>query len=77
MYEHHDPDAYVSVIDRHTCEAHKRDPWAIFPGCTCSVSYKSRRATPEERLQNISNRKAEEDRRRKHIADYDAGKVKP
>lgn len=74
MYIHHDPDGFVSEVKRHTCAIHERDPWATHPGCTCSVTYSSRVATPEERAQNRSARKAEEERRREHIAAYDQSK---
>lgn len=76
MMLHHDPDEFVSVHESHTCEHHKRQPWDhSYPGCTCSGSYYQRRATPEERAENKRNRLAEEERRRKHMADYDAGKL--
>jgi hypothetical protein len=76
MLIHHNPDDWVTQVIRHVCEYHKRQPWASWPGCTCSTSISSRRATPEERLQNIADRAAEEKRRAKHMADYDAGKLK-
>jgi hypothetical protein len=77
MLIHHDPDAYVTVHESHTCEHHKRQPWDTgYPGCTCSGSYSQRLATTEERAENIRRRKAEEQRRRQHMADYDAGKLK-
>lgn len=73
----HNPDEFVIETTHHTCEYHKRQPWdKSYPGCTCSGSYSQRRATPEERQHNIERRKAEQERRRKHIADYDAGLIK-
>ena len=73
----HDPMDWVTVIEQRTCEHHKRQPWdTSWPGCTCSTSYSQRRATPEERAANIKARDAENERRRKHMADYDAGRLK-
>ena len=77
MLAHHDPDDWVVVIESHTCEHHKRQPWDVgWPGCTCGGSYGMRRATPEEREENIRKRKAEEQRRREHIDAYDRGEIK-
>ena len=71
-----DPDDYVTEHKSHTCEFHKRTPWAQSAGCTCSGGFSMRRATPEEKAENIKRRLAEEERRRQHIADYDAGRLK-
>lgn len=67
---------YVTEHTSTTCEFHKRQPWAQSAGCTCSFSMGQRRATPEERAENIRRRDAEMERRRQHMADYDAGKIK-
>jgi hypothetical protein len=77
MLIHHDPDDYVTEVKSTTCEYHKRKPWDVaWPGCTCSVSYSQRLATPKERAENIKRRQEEEARRQKHMDDYDAGKLK-
>ena len=77
MLIHHNPDDYVSESKHHICEHHKRQPWDTnWPGCTCSSSYSLRRATPEEKADNIKQREQEEERRRKHMADYDRGLIK-
>jgi len=73
----HDPDDWVTEISSHTCEHHKRQPWdRSWAGCTCSGGISQRRATPEEKAENIKRRLAEEERRRQHMADYDAGRLK-
>lgn len=73
MLIQHNPDDYVTEITRHTCEHHKRQPWdTAYPGCTCSSGFTQRQATLAERQENIKRRLAEEERRRKHMADYDA-----
>jgi hypothetical protein len=76
MLSLHDPDDYVTETKSHTCEFHKRTPWEQSAGCTCSFSMGQRRATPEEKQENIRRRLAEEERRRQHMADYDAGRIK-
>ena len=77
MLIEHNPDDFVTEIKERRCEHHKRQPWDVgWPGCTCSASYGQRRATPEERAANIKAREDEAERRRKHMADYDAGKIK-
>lgn len=77
MLIYHDPDDWVTEVKQERCEYHKRQPWDVaWPGCTCSVSYSQRRATPEERAANIKWREAEEERRRKHVEDYDKGLLK-
>ena len=77
MLIHHNPDDYISEFTKHTCEHHKRMPWdTAWPGCTCSAGYGQRRATPEERAANVKAREQEAERRRQHMADYDAGKIK-
>lgn len=32
----------VTEVTHHTCDFHKRNPGAQFPGCTCSSSYSTR-----------------------------------
>lgn len=76
MIHYHDPDDWVVDNRSTTCELHKRQPWAQSAGCTCSFSMGQRRATPEEKAENIKRRLAEEERRRQHMADYDAGRIK-
>lgn len=72
----HNEDDWVFEHHSHTCEHHKREPWDVgYPGCTCSGGMSQRKATPEERLENIKRREQEDERRRKHMADYDAGKL--
>ena len=76
MLIQHDPDDFVTEIKEHRCDHHKRQPWDVaWPGCTCSTSYGQRLATPEERAENARKREAEEERRRQHMADYDAGRI--
>ena len=59
MLIHYDPDDWVTTHTHHTCEHHKRMPWdTAWPGCTCGGSIEQRPATPEERKENISRRKA-------------------
>ena len=73
----YDPDDQVTDVTRHVCEYHKRQPWDVsWPGCTCSTGFISRKATPEERAENIKRREEEQRRREQHMADYDAGKIK-
>jgi len=71
MLINYNPDDYVIETTHHTCEHHKRMPWDNWPGCTCSGSFSTRLATPQERAANIQRRKKEEERRHKHIEDYD------
>ena len=65
MINPYNPDDYVSETSKHTCEFHKKYPEFTYAGCTCSGSYSSRRATPEERKQNRKRRLEEEQRREK------------
>lgn len=77
MLINHNPDDYVSEVVQHTCEHHKRQPWDTgWPGCTCSAGYSTRLATPEERAENVRRREEEQERRCKHMADYDAGRCR-
>lgn len=65
---------YVIEVINTVCEHHKRMPWdTAFPGCTCGGGYSLRRATPQEREENIKRQEEEQKRRRKHIEDYDSG----
>ncbi len=76
MLIHRDNQDFVVDIKTHVCEHHKRQPWDVaWAGCTCSTSYGRRLATPAERAANLKARKEEEERRRKHTTDYDAGKL--
>lgn len=71
------PDDFVVEVKEHRCEHHKRQPWdRNWAGCTCSSSYGKRRATPEEKVENIRRRQEEEARRIKHMRDYDNGLIK-
>lgn len=56
-------DDYVVEFDFKPCPYHKLNPGGIWHGCTCHGSYKTRKATTEERE---SNRKSREERERKH-----------
>lgn len=77
MLIRHNIDDYVCESKHHTCEHHKRQPWDVaWPGCSCSSSYSERLATPEERVENIKRREEENERRRKHMEDYDKGLLK-
>ena len=72
----YDPDGTVTEVKRRVCEHHQRMPWdTTWAGCTCSSSYSTRQATAEERAANIKARQEEQERRRKHIAAYDASKL--
>lgn len=72
----YDEDEWVFDYCSHMCEHHKRQPWDdSYPGCTCSGGMWQRRATPEEKIANIKRRDEENERRRKHMADYGAGKI--
>jgi len=76
MHILYDQDDYVTEVTSHICEHHKRQPWDhSWPGCTCSSGFSQRRATPEERAENIRKRQEEQKRREKHMADYDQGKL--
>lgn len=77
MLIYDDPDDYVNESTRTVCEHHKRQPWDVaWAGCTCSVGFYRRKATPEERAENIRRREEEQRRREQHMADYDAGRIK-
>lgn len=53
----HDPDDYVATSTRYTCPFHQANPdIASYAGCTCSASWGTRLATPEERKQNRERR---------------------
>lgn len=72
MLNYHNPDDWVIEVHQTTCEHHKRQPWdRAWPGCTCSGGVSQRRATPEERLENIRRREAEQARRSAHMDAYD------
>jgi hypothetical protein len=66
---------FVTVCTNYVCEHHKREPWDwSWAGCTCSSSMSRRRATPEEKAENIRRSRDERERRCKHMEDYDACK---
>lgn len=44
----YDPDATVPVSEHRTCLFHQNNPGKFTPFCSCSSSYGSRPATPEE-----------------------------
>lgn len=74
MLIQHNPDDFVTEVESRVCDHHKREPWdTAWAGCTCSSSIVQRRATPEERAENIRRREEEEERRRKHMEAYDRG----
>lgn len=59
MIIYHDPDAWVPVSETTTCEYHRLHPGKPWPGCMCSASFGSRRATPEEYRERRARRLAE------------------
>lgn len=55
------PDDYISEFEHKPCQFHKIAPGAPWAGCTCSGKYIRRKATPEEREQNIRVREARQE----------------
>ncbi len=56
MIHHIDPDASVPEVKQETCPYHQKSPGSVYAGCTCSMSFGSRPATPEERAVLKRNR---------------------
>lgn len=56
MIIYHDPDKWVSEVEREICDFHKKHPRTDFAGCTCFGSYTFRLATPQEYRRNRSAR---------------------
>lgn len=52
MITHTDPDETMPVRETRICEYHKKYPREQYAGCTCSASFGSRAATPEEAKAN-------------------------
>jgi len=65
MTPYESPDDFVSVFEHKPCAYHKIAPGEPYTGCTCQGSYFRRKATPEEKEQNIKAREA----RQKRIAE--------
>ena len=51
-----DPLDYVSETKTTTCSFHQANPLDKYAGCTCTVSWSYRKATPEERKVNIKRK---------------------
>lgn len=77
MIIYHNPEDWITDVKHIKCAHHKRQPWdTSWPGCTCSTSYVQRLATAEEKAEKKMWADKELERRKKHMADYDAGKIK-
>ena len=63
ILNYYDPDGMVAEWRNHICPFHKIAPGEPYAGCTCSATYSTRKATPEEREQNRKAREARDAKR--------------